>query len=390
MKTKNSIESLPLDNEIVFVRADLNVPLKDGKITDETRIQGSLKTVNYLLTKGCTVLLASHLGRPKGKVNPEMSLKPVADRLAELLDAPVHFASDCVGEPVTNLVETHGGEACVILLENLRFHKQETECDKEFARALSRHAKFYINDAFGTAHRAHASTFAVAELLPGAPGYLLEKEIDYLGSVLESPDRPLVTVLGGAKVSSKLTVLKSLLQNSDKVLVGGAMVFTFFKAQGHEIGKSLCEDEFIEEAKSLMNQYPDSLILPVDIRVTPEIKEDGVTEVVGVDSHPADKIGVDIGPESETLYISILKDAKTVLWNGPMGIFEMTPYASGTRTICEFLANLDSKTIVGGGDSVAAVTQMGFSDKMSHISTGGGASLEFLEGKELPGVKALM
>lgn len=389
MKTKNTLQSLPLDNSTVFLRSDLNVPLDDSKIRDQTRIMASLPTIEYLLNRKCLIVLASHLGRPKGKPNSQMSLLPVAEKLKELLDFPVYFASDCVGETVTQLIQSHQGETAVIVLENLRFYKGETENDPNFAAQLAEHASFYVNDAFGTAHRAHASTFGVAQRLPSAPGLLLQKEIQYLGGIFEAPKRPLVTILGGSKVSTKLTVLKSLLETSDKVLLGGGMIFTFYKAMGLSIGKSLCEDDFIEQAAQLLEEYPNKLILPEDVRVSSEIKEDAEVKIVSKDEIPQELLGVDIGPQTQTHYQNILTDSKTVLWNGPMGIFEIAAFANGTRAICETLSKLDSDTIVGGGDSVAAVTQMGYEDKMSHISTGGGASLEFLEGKELPGVTAL-
>lgn len=389
MKTKNTLQSLPIDNSTVFVRADLNVPLDGSSIRDETRIQASIPTIQHLINRKCLVILASHLGRPKGKPDPSMSLKPVADRLEQILDVPVYFAPDCVGESVQQLISKLKNQTAVIVLENLRFHAGETANDPDFSAELAKHAAFYVNDAFGTAHRAHASTYGIAQILPGAPGLLLQKEIDYLGGIFNNPERPLVTILGGSKVSTKLTVLKSLLEISDKVLLGGGMVFTFYKALGLPIGKSLCEDDFLDQAKELLEHYSDKLVLPEDIRVSPEIKSDATVCVVEMSAIPEDQMGVDIGPETEKVYQRILVEAKTVLWNGPMGIFEIDAFATGTRTICETLTELNANTIVGGGDSVAAVSQMGFQDKMSHISTGGGASLEFLEGKLLPGVQAL-
>ena len=389
MKTKNTLKSLALDNSTVFLRADLNVPLDGSEIRDQTRILASLPTIEHLLNRNCLVVLASHLGRPKGKPNSQMSLLPVSEKLKDLLDFPVYFASDCIGETATELIQNHRGETAVIVLENLRFYKGETDNDPDFAAQLANHASFYVNDAFGTAHRAHASTFGVAQLLPSAPGLLLQKEIQYLGGIFEAPKRPLITILGGSKVSTKLTVLKSLLETSDKVLLGGGMIFTFYKAMGLDIGKSLCEDDFIDQATQLLQEYSDKLVLPEDVRVSNEIQENAEVKVVNKDKIPQDLLGVDIGPQTEIHYRNILTDSKTVLWNGPMGIFEISVFANGTRAVCEALAKLDSNTIVGGGDSVAAVTQMGYENKMSHISTGGGASLEFLEGKELPGVAAL-
>jgi phosphoglycerate kinase len=391
MKAKNQMKDLKLDGKTVLVRADLNVPLKDGVISDDTRIRKSLATIEHLLERNCQVLLVSHLGRPKGERKPEFSLKPVADKLAEYISAPVVFVEDCIGEPVEKAIADNKGKACVLLLENLRYYKEETNNDMDFAKKLAAPADFYINDAFGTAHRAHASTYSVATILPAAPGMLLEKEIEYLGGVVTAPQRPMITILGGSKVSTKLTVLKNLLEKSEKVLVGGGMIFTFYKALGHQIGKSLCEDEFIEDAKKLMDEYKDKLILPTDVIVTKDLKEGAETETVKVDAIPADTLGADIGADSEALFSGILKDAKTVVWNGPMGVFEIEEFAHGTKAVCETLAKMnDVTTVVGGGDSVAAVNQMGFADNMSHISTGGGASLEFLEGKELPGIQILM
>ncbi len=389
MKTRNTLQTLSLQNKTVLVRSDLNVPLDGTNITDETRIQASLPTIQYLIEQKATVLLASHLGRPKGKNNPEFSLKPVAIRLQKLLSCPVIFVEDCIGEAVTEAL-SKVQEPSVLLLENVRFYKEEETNNSEFAKKLATPADFYINDAFGTAHRAHASTEAVAHLLPSAPGFLLEKEIEYLGSIFSNPKRPLITVIGGSKVSSKLTVLKTLLEKSDKVLVGGGMAFTFFKAQGHEIGKSLCEEDFLEEARSLLNTYQDKLVLPVDIRLAAEFKGGIPITIAKIDSLPADQMGLDIGPATEELYISHLKSAQTVLWNGPMGVFEIEEFAQGTMKLAQEMAGLKADTIVGGGDSVAAVTQMGLADQMSHVSTGGGASLEFLEGKTLPGVAALL
>ena len=284
MKMKNSLKSLELDNSVVFVRADLNVPINDQKISDETRILKSLATLQALLDRGCTLLLSSHLGRPKGKVVADLSLEIIATRLNELIKEPVYFVKDCIGNSVDQAITQHKGERCILLLENLRFHKEETDNDLNFAKELSKHAQFYINDAFGTAHRAHASTYQIATLLPSAPGLLLEKEIEYLGGVLSAPDKPLITLLGGSKVSSKLTVLRSLLEKSDKVLLGGGMIFTFYKAQGFNIGKSLCEDDLLESAKSILAEFPDKLVLPVDVRVTTEIKAGSGTNTVNVDS----------------------------------------------------------------------------------------------------------
>jgi 3-phosphoglycerate kinase len=391
MKTRNTIQDLSVEGKTVLVRADLNVPLHEGKITDETRIQASLETLRYLLNRSATVVLCSHLGRPKGEPKPEFSLEPVANRLKELLNYPVVFAEDCIGSNVENLINPHRSKASVILLENLRFHSEEENNDPAFAKKLAKNADFYVNDAFGTAHRAHASTVGVAKLLPSAPGFLLKKEIHFLGGVLGQPERPLITILGGSKVSSKLSVLNNLLEISDKVLLGGGMIFTFLQALGHEIGKSLFEESFVRQARNILELYPDKLVLPQDVVIAKEISQSASVKIVPVEEIPNDYLGLDIGGETLQTFESHLSSARTILWNGPMGVFEIEAFAKGTRRICEVLAGLeDALTIVGGGDSVAAVNQMGFQSKMNHISTGGGASLEFLEGKELPGVKALL
>jgi len=390
METQNQIANLELDGKIVFLRSDLNVPLKGSEISDETRITASLRTIRHLLDRNCQILLASHLGRPKGERKPEFSLAPVAARLGELLDEKVVFCPDCIGEEVGSALNSLEGQKGVVLLENLRFYPGEEKNDSQFAQELAAPADFYINDAFGTAHRAHASTFELANILPSAPGFLLQSEIEHLSMVLQSPQRPLVTILGGSKVSSKLTVLNNLLEVSDKVLLGGGMIFTFYKARGLEIGNSLFEEGFLSQAKSLMEMYPDKLVLPVDVLTVPEISEAAKVTKAGVEEIGEGQMGVDIGEKSLSIFMTHIRGAKTVLWNGPMGIFEMEPFAGGTRAVCEALAQQkDCTTIVGGGDSVAAVTQMGFAKEMTHISTGGGASLEFLEGKELPGIAAL-
>lgn len=389
MQASNNISSLKLDGKVVFLRSDLNVPLKNGKITDDTRITASLTTIRHLLDRNCKILLGSHLGRPKGIKNPEFSLEPVAARLKELIPEPVIFCSDCIGQEVSDALEKFKGQG-VILLENLRFYPGEEDNDLQFAKRLAEAAEFYINDAFGTAHRAHASTYELANLLPAAPGFLLQSEIEHLSMVLENPKRPLVTILGGSKVSSKLTVLNNLLEVSDKVLLGGGMIFTFYKAQGFEIGKSLFEEGFLSQAKSLLEMYPDKLVLPSDVLTVSEISESASISLANIDAIDPDHMGVDIGQKSLDLFMTHIQGAGTVLWNGPMGIFEIKAFSGGTRAVCEALANLEEcTTIVGGGDSVAAVNQMGYAGQMTHISTGGGASLEFLEGKELPGVTAL-
>lgn len=394
--TKLRVRELPpVSGQRVLVRCDLNVPLKDGAVADDTRIQASLPTIRHLLDHGARVVMMSHLGRPKGERVPEMSLEPVADVLRQELGVPVHFASDCVGEEVERQAELFGvGE--VLLLENLRYHAGETKNDPEFAKQLSRLGEVYVNDAFGTAHRAHASTAGVPALVqPAAAGLLLEKELDYLGGVTANPERPYVAILGGAKISGKIDVLENLFGQVDSILIGGAMANTFFRAQGHETGKSLVEDDRIEMARELLARAEKEgvkLVLPIDCVVAEEMSETATTQVVPVDGIPAAAMMLDIGPKSVELFGDTITAARTVLWNGPMGVFEMKPFADGTFGVARALVEATkagATTVIGGGDSAAAIAQAGLSDQVSHVSTGGGASLEFLEGKELPGVAAL-
>lgn len=385
------LTDLDVKGKRVLVRVDFNVPLDEAqRITDDTRIRAAVPTIEYLLEAGATVILMSHLGRPKG-VEDALRLDPVATRLAELLGRPVKKVDDCVGPEVEAAAkELEPGE--VLLLDNLRFYKEETANDPDFARRLASLADVYVNDAFGAAHRAHASTAGVAEYLPAAAGFLLAKELDVLGGALDNPERPFVAILGGAKVSDKIGVIQNLLTKVDTLLVGGGMAYTFLKAQGYEIGKSLLDAERIELAKELMAEAEKRgvrMLLPVDVVVADDFSEEANTKEVDIDAIPADWEALDIGPKTRKLYAEEVANAKTVLWNGPMGVFELAPFASGTRAVAEALAESSGTTIIGGGDSAAAVQQFGLAERMSHISTGGGASLEFIEGKVLPGVAAL-
>jgi phosphoglycerate kinase len=384
---KKTVCDVDVSGKRVLVRCDFNVPLENGCITDDRRITEALPTIRYLLDHGATVVLASHLGRPKG-VTPEFSLKPVATRLSELLGKDVRLLPDCVGSEVQTIVGA-AKPGDVLLLENVRFHKEEEANDPEFAKQLASLADVYVNDAFGTAHRAHASTEGVAHLLPAVAGFLIEKEIKYLGAAVDDPKRPFVAIMGGSKVKDKIAMIENLLPRVDHLLVGGGMVFTFLKAKGLEIGKSLLDAENVDYARTLLEKAPEKIVLPTDVVVTSELKPDAHVDVVSVTAIPADKIGADIGPESSVEFARIILGAGTVLWNGPMGVFEMEPFAGGTKAVGKAMAESHAATIVGGGDSAAAAEKFGFSERMTHVSTGGGASLEFLEGKELPGIAAL-
>jgi phosphoglycerate kinase len=388
-----SLEDLDVKGRRVFVRVDFNVPIKGGTISDDTRIRASLPTITYLLDKGATVILASHLGRPKGKPSAELSLRPVADRLAQLIGRPVTFAEDCVGERARQAI-AGAGEGGVVLLENLRFHAEEEKNEPAFAKQLAELADVYVNDAFGSAHRAHASTEGIVRhVKESAAGLLMGKEVEYLGRVLEQPDRPFVAVLGGAKVSDKLEVIENLIAKVDALLIGGAMAYTFLKARGVEVGKSLVEADLLDTARDVERRARERglrLELPVDHVVAPKLEQGAPSETLAVtDSAIGDRMGLDIGPKTIDTYRQVIEGAKTVIWNGPMGVFEIDAFAAGTIAVAKAVAAVQGTTVIGGGDSIAAVAKAGVTDKITHISTGGGASLEFLGGRTLPGVAAL-
>ena len=389
---KATVRDIDVKGKRVLVRVDFNVPLDaERNITDDTRIRAALPTIKYLLERGARVILASHLGRPKGQRKEEFSLAPVARRLEELLGQPVSKLDDCVGPQVEAGVRAMK-DGDVILLENLRFYKEEEANDEGFAKALASLADTYVNDAFGAAHRAHASTAGVAEFVPGVAGFLMEKEIEVMGKALSAPEKPFVAILGGAKVKDKVGVISNLIEKVDSLIVGGGMAYTFLKAKGLEIGKSIVDEEKLDLAKELMEKAKAKgvkFLLPVDVVVADRFAEDADAKVVDVSEIPPDWQALDIGPKTREAFAREIADAKTVVWNGPMGVFEMKPFAEGTRRIAKALADSAAVTIVGGGDSAAAISEMGFADKMTHVSTGGGASLEFLEGKVLPGVAAL-
>ena len=397
MLNKLSVDDINVKGKRVLVRCDFNVPLKDGKITDENRLTAALPTIKKLIADGGKVILCSHLGKPKGEPKPELSLAPVAVRMAELLGQPVVFAADpeVVG-PNAKAAVAAMKDGDVVLLENTRYRKEETKNEEAFSKDLAELCDVFVNDAFGTAHRAHCSNVGVTQFVDtAAVGYLMQKEIDFLGNAVENPVRPFVAILGGAKVADKLAVINNLLENCDTLIIGGGMAYTFIKAMGNEIGTSLVDESKIDYCAEMIKKAQEKgkqLLLPVDTVTTKEfpnpIDAEIETEVYDSDKLPADRMGMDIGPKTITLYSEAVKNAKTVVWNGPMGVFENPILAKGTRAVAEALAETDATTIIGGGDSAAAVNQMGFGDKMSHISTGGGASLEFLEGKELPGVAA--
>ncbi|KPL00083.1 MAG: phosphoglycerate kinase [Planctomycetes bacterium SM23_65] len=386
---KLTVEDLDVAGKRVLMRADFNVPLKEGKITDDRRIRAALPTIQHVLKQGGKLILMSHLGRPKGQVKPELSLSPVAERLSNLLGEKVTKMQDCIDENVQSTVKRMK-RGDIVVLENTRFHPEEEANDPEFAKRLAELADVFVSDAFGTVHRAHASTVGVCRYLPSAMGFLIMKELEFLGKVLENPEQPVAAVLGGVKVSDKIPVLTNLLNLAKVMLIGGAMSYTFLKAQGKGVGKSKVEDDQIEKAREIMSTAEAKNVdfcLPVDHVVGDEMTEDAVAQVVT--DIPDDKMGLDIGPETIKLYRQKLSGPRTIVWNGPMGVFEMKPFEAGTRGVAEAIADADALTVVGGGDSAAATEMFGLDEKMSHISTGGGASLEFLEGKELPGIAAL-
>ena len=388
---KKTVEDIAVKGKKVLVRCDFNVKMENGVITSDKRIVASLPTIKYLLDNGAKVILCSHLGRPKGQVNPEFSMAPVAARLSELLGKEVKLAADVVGESAQALAaELNEGEA--ILLENVRFEPGETKNDVELSKKFAALAEIYVNDAFGSAHRAHSSTAGVADYLPSAVGYLIQKEIQFIGGALENPQRPLVAILGGAKVSDKIGVIENLIDKCDTLIIGGGMAYTFMRALGHSIGTSICEEDKVELAKSLMEKAQAKgvkFLIPQDNRVGKEYAPDTENMVVDSDEIPDGWMGLDIGPKTEKLFADALVGAGTVIWNGPMGVSEWANFASGTIAVATAIAETNAISIIGGGDSAAAIKKLGFSDKMSHISTGGGASLEYLEGKELPGIACI-
>ena len=390
---KKTVRDIEVRGKRVLVRCDFNVPMQDGKITDDIRITSALPTIQYLLDHGAKVVLMSHMGRPKGEAKMEYTLKPVADRLAELLDRDVIFIS--VPEVVNQqIVETANGlqEGQVMLLENVRFRKEETKNESVFSKELAQLGEIFVNDAFGTAHRAHCSTAGVADYLPAVSGFLIEKEVKFLGDALENPQRPFVAIMGGAKVGDKIPVIENLLKKVDTLIIGGGMSYTFFKSMGLEIGTSILDEESVELAGELMKKAESAgvkMLLPIDVICAKEFDNNSEKIVCDRENIPADRMGMDIGPKTAQLIREELLQAKTVVWNGPMGVFEMPNFAEGTKQVAESLAESDAVSIIGGGDSAAAVQQFGYGDKMTHISTGGGASLEFLEGKVLPGIAVL-
>jgi phosphoglycerate kinase len=391
MKIK-TVRDLDLKGKRCLIRVDFNVPLKDGVITDDTRIKAALKTLNYILDQdGASLVVMSHLGRPKGEVNKEFSLSHVQNRLSELLKKEVLMAADCIGEEVNSKIRAlKSGE--ILLLENLRFHKEETKNDSEFAKKLALNGDVYINDAFGTAHRTHASTEGVSHFLPSAGGFLIEKEVNFFEPLVTNPAKPFVAIIGGAKVSSKISVLESLLKNCSTLIIGGGMAYTFLKAKGFKIGNSLIEEDFIDTAISLMKSAEEKgvkLLLPIDHLAAYEFSDSAEAVVVENENIPDGLIGMDVGTKTLESYNEVITNSKSLVWNGPLGVFEFSNFAKGTLRVAELVADCEGTTVVGGGDSVAAVNKFGFADRIDHVSTGGGASLEYLEGKILPGIAAL-
>lgn len=389
---KKTVRDIDLKGKKVLVRCDFNVPMDEDKnITDTTRIIAAIPTIKYLLENDCAIILCSHLGRPKGEFNPKYSLKPVAEELSKLLCKEVKLAKDVVGEDAKNLTDNIK-EGEIVLLENVRFHNEEEKNDPEFSKKLASFAEIFVNDAFGTAHRAHSSTAGVADYLPAVSGFLIEKELEFLGGALENPKKPFVAILGGAKVSDKIGVIENLIDKVDTLIIGGGMAYTFYKAQGHHIGTSICEEDKLDLAKDLLEKAKSKgvqIVLPVDNHVCSEYSNDGEDKFVESTEIPDGFMGLDIGPATIEMFKVILREAKTVVWNGPLGVCEFPKFEVGTKEVAKLLASLDAITVIGGGDSAAAIEQLGLADKMTHISTGGGASLEFLEGKVLPGIECL-
>ena len=390
---KKTVKDIDVNGKKVLVRCDFNVPIdsETGKITDNRRIRAALPTIQYLLDHNAKVILCSHLGRPKGEFNLKYSLKPVAEELSKLLNKDVKLAKDVIGESAKELT-SNMKEGDIVLLENVRFHKEEEQNDPEYSKALASMAERYVNDAFGTAHRAHSSTTGVADYLPAVSGFLIEKELEFLGGALENPKHPFVAILGGAKVSDKIGVIENLLDKVDTLIIGGGMAYTFYKAQGHHIGTSICEEDKLDLAKSILEKAQEKgvkLLLPVDNHVSSEYSNNGEEKMVDSTEIPDGFMGLDIGPKTIEKFEEAVKDAKTVVWNGPLGVCEFDKFATGTKAVATMLSKLDAITIIGGGDSAAAIEKLGLADKMTHISTGGGASLEFLEGKTLPGIACL-
>lgn len=391
MKQKMTMQQVDLVGKRVFCRVDFNVPMVEGKISDDTRIRAALPTINYMVEKGAKVILASHMGRPKGEVNEELRLTPVAKHLSELIHKPVQMLEESIGDSVEQAIsKMENGD--IVLLENVRFHKGEEKNDPQLAEQFAKLADLFVNDAFGAAHRAHASTEGIAKHIPAVSGLLMEKELDILGKALSNPERPFTAIIGGAKVKDKIGVIDHLLDIVDNLLIGGGLSYTFARAQGYDIGKSLVEEDKIELAKSFIDKAKEkgvNLYLPVDVVIANEFSKDAETKVVTIDSIPSDWMGLDIGPKTKEQYADVIRDSKLVIWNGPMGVFEMKSFAEGTKGVAEAMATTNAFTVIGGGDSAAAVEKFEVADKMDHISTGGGASLEFMEGKDLPGVVAL-
>ena len=384
---KKTVRDVNVAGLRVLVRCDFNVPLENGRIVDDRRISSSIPTLQFLSKAGAKVIVCSHLGRPKG-ITPEFSLAPVAERLRELMGQPVKFAPDSIGPEVASMVaQMQAGE--ILLLENVRFHPEEEANDPDFAKSLASMADLFVNDAFGTAHRAHASTEGVAHIIPGVAGFLIEKEIEYLGGALENPKRPFIAILGGAKVKDKIPVIESLLPKVDHLIIGGGMAFTFLKAKGFEIGKSLLDESNFSFCQQLLAGAGQKIALPSDVVVAKELSDSAASRIVSVGDLASDDIGADIGPETCSAFTKLINEGGTIVWNGPMGVFEMAPFEAGTKAVAEAMAASPGITIVGGGDSAAAAEQFGVADEMSHVSTGGGASLEFLEGQILPGIAAL-